>query len=179
MATIRAATPGDAEAIARVYVETWHATYADLVPDRVLIKMSRHHHARIWSRTISRHGAAEAVMVAEEAGAEVVGFGSCGQARRPNPPYEGEIYTLYVLQDYQGEGIGKRLLDALFQRLLQSGMDSALIWVLAQNPARFFYEAMGGKRVAERKEKLWGAMLREAAYGWPDLERAVALLHAR
>jgi hypothetical protein len=42
--------------------------------------------------------------------------------------------------------------------------------VLADNPARFFYEAMGGRRIRERDERLWGVDLHEAAYGWRDLE---------
>ena len=179
MVTIRAATAKDARAIAGIHVETWRATYAGLVPDRVLVKMSRGQHAAKWSSMIRQRGAADTVMVAEGAGAEVVGFGSCGPARGTGLPFAGEVYTLYVLHDHQGEGIGKRLLGALFQRLLDQGMESALIWVLAQNPARFFYEATGGKRVAEREQKLWGATLVEAAYGWPNLARSVAGLHGR
>ena len=47
--------------------------------------------------------------------------------------------------------------------------NTALIWVLALNPSRFFYEVMGGKRVGEREEKLWGTVLTEISYGWGDL----------
>jgi hypothetical protein len=47
--------------------------------------------------------------------------------------------------------------------------------VLAQNPSRFFYEAMGGRRVGERMESLWGLELPEIAYGWPDLADALAI----
>jgi hypothetical protein len=52
-------------------------------------------------------------------------------------------------------------------------MNSAVIWVLAANPSRFFYETMGGKRVGEREEDMWGVKLREIAYGWLDLEAAL------
>lgn len=175
MARIRAARPGDAEAIAGIEVETWRAAYAGLIPDRVLITMSRRKHAQLWSRRIGRHGGSETVLVAEGAEAGVVGFGSCGRARSTGLSYQGEVYTLYVHHDHQGQGIGKELLGALFRRLLDGGMRSALAWVLAQNPARFFYEAMGGRRIAERDEKLWGVMVAECAYGWPDLEQALAL----
>jgi hypothetical protein len=41
--------------------------------------------------------------------------------------------------------------------------------VLADNPSRFFYERMGGKRAGERDEQLWGAKLHELAYGWDAL----------
>ncbi len=33
-------------------------------------------------------------MVAEDASAGVVGFGSCGPARGTSLPYRGEVYTL-------------------------------------------------------------------------------------
>ena len=42
--------------------------------------------------------------------------------------------------------------------------------MLADNPARYFYAAMGGRVVAERSQALWGKPLQQAAYGWPDLE---------
>lgn len=179
MATVRAATPGDAGAIARIYVETWRATYAGVLPDKVLVEMSERRQAAIWLHAIRHAGPRQTVLVADQGRAPVLGFGSCGRARSPGLRYEGEVFTLYVHQDHQGKGIGKLLLGALFQRLLESTARSALIWVLAPNPARFFYEAMGGRRVAEREEKLWGTTLAEAAYGWPDLERALAHLERR
>ncbi len=77
---------------------------------------------------------------------------------------------LYVLADFRGAGIGGRLLRALFIELKERGHPSALVWVLADNPARYFYAAMGGRVVAERSQALWGKPLQQAAYGWPDLE---------
>ena len=41
--------------------------------------------------------------------------------------------------------------------------------MLGANPARFFYEALGGRRVAERKQRFAGVELEEAAYAWNDL----------
>jgi hypothetical protein len=46
---------------------------------------------------------------------------------------------------------------------------AAYLWVLADNPSRFFYQAMGGKQISERDERLWGTTVHEVAYGWPDL----------
>ena len=40
MPSVRPARPADAEAIARVYVETWRAAYVGLLPDRVLLDLS-------------------------------------------------------------------------------------------------------------------------------------------
>ena len=41
--------------------------------------------------------------------------------------------------------------------------------MLSQNPARFFYEAMGGRRIAGKQERLWNTTLPQTAYGWDDL----------
>ena len=53
------------------------------------------------------------------------------------------------------------------------GFSEAIIWVLSANPSRFFYEAMGGTRVGEREERLWGTVVNEIAYGWSDLKLAL------
>src|SRR3546814_2185047 len=71
--------------------------------------------------------------------------------------------SLYVQPDHQGQGIGRRLLNGLFQALRKQRYDSATIWVLDANPSRYFYEAMGGRPVAERDEALWGVVMHEAA----------------
>ena len=173
MRRIRRARHLDAAPIAKVYVDTWRSIYAGLLPDRVLLDMSYRSSAAYWTRAMIVGAGLHGVHVAEETG-RVVGFASCGLSRERRLPYAGEVYTLYVLDDHQGAGLGRELLLACFKDLLERGMSSALVWVLADNPARFFYEAMGGKRIAEREEKMWGTSLSEAAYGWPDTRNAFA-----
>ena len=87
--------------------------------------------------------------------------------------FAGEVYTLYVQQDHQGRGIGRRLLKRSLRALLGRGYPSALVWVLASNPARFFYQSMAGQRVGSRTEALWGVLVDEAAYGWRDIGAAL------
>ena len=86
----------------------------------------------------------------------------------------GEVYTLYVDPDWQGRDIGRSLLASLFGALAAEGRNRAIIWVLAANPSRFFYEAVGGVRTVERIEKLWGTELPEIGYCWDDLSAALA-----
>ena len=166
---IRTAAPRDASAIARVYVDTWRDAYPTMVPDSVLVGMSHGRQRAQWSLALAQ-GGAETVMVAADAGAGIVGFGSCGRSRAATLPYRGEVFTLYVLADFRGMGIGARLLHGLFGALTKRGYASALVWVLSDNPARYFYAAMGGAVVAERDEALWGKTVRQAAYGWTDLK---------
>jgi ribosomal protein S18 acetylase RimI-like enzyme len=163
---IRAAKRGDTKAIGRIQVDTWRDAYAGLLPDKVLLRMSAEIEGGRWIRVIERK---EAVVVAEDSKAGVVGFGSCGPSRLGALPFEGEVYTLYVAPGFQGKGIGRRLLRSLFVELELAGMKSALIWVLKANQSRFFYEAMGGRHVADRDERLWGSVVAESGYGWNEL----------
>jgi ribosomal protein S18 acetylase RimI-like enzyme len=171
MVRARAAREADAQRIAEIYIETWRTTYAGSVPDRVLVGMSNERQAIYWTRAI-RSGS-EIVGVVEDDEAGIVAVGSAGANRSRGSVYEGEVYTLYVQPDFQNEGLGERLLAHLFGALRARGMNSAVIWVLAANPSRFFYETMGGKRVGEREEAMWGVKLREIAYGWLDLDAAL------
>ncbi|MCZ6885464.1 MAG: GNAT family N-acetyltransferase, partial [Alphaproteobacteria bacterium] len=141
---IRQARTADSDAIAAIYVDTWRDAYAGILPDRVLVNMSRRRQAADWRHALSHQSGAHQsgghqILVAEagEAGElGITGFGSCGPARDTGLAYLGEVFTLYVDPVHQGQGIGKALLAALFQALIRQGMASAVIWVLADNPAR-------------------------------------------
>ncbi len=174
---LRRGRPADAPAIARVYVATWQAAYAGLVPDAYLVAMTEAGQARQWRALLGSGRGRETLLVAEtpgaggtrSAGGTIVGFGSCGPARPCGLAYRGEVYTLYVDGDWQNRGIGRALLDGLFEALRDQGLPNAVVWVLAANPSRFFYRALGGTVVAERHEAFAGTSLAETAYGWPDL----------
>jgi FR47-like protein len=61
------------------------------------------------------------------------------------------------------------LVGAVVKRLARAGIDSMLVWVLAANPSRRFYEALGGRQVCEKQIEIGGVMLDEIAYGWADV----------
>ncbi len=165
-ARIRDASPRDAAAIAHVHVESWRTTYAGILPDLVLLQLSERRSAQSWRRYLAMPGV---FLVAETGANGVVGFVNAGQNRVPGTAYSGEVYALYLLSEYQGQGIGRALLGASFRKLARAGHDGAMLWVLSRNPTRFFYEAMGGRKFAERAEVVGGAPQQEFAYGWDDL----------
>jgi ribosomal protein S18 acetylase RimI-like enzyme len=176
MMRIRRASRDDAAAIARVHVETWQSAYAGLLPDAMLAGMSDVRHAAMWSKTLADRSEQRGVFVADDEDAGVVGFGSCGPVRDTPEGLDGteqrvgEVYLLYVETDFQNQGIGRRLLDALFRQLRADGFDTAVLWMLAENPTRFFYEGLGGQQVGERTDTFAGADVDEVAYAWRDLE---------
>jgi GNAT superfamily N-acetyltransferase len=145
--------------------------------------MCYEHQTRQWARTIRDEG--QSVITAAEADHGVVGFAGFGPARRNARPAAGrfageqdakvgEIYTLYVLPEFQDRGIGRRLLAAAFAAMAGKGYGCALLWVLRDNPSRYFYERVGGKAIAERQERLWGCITDQVCYGWSDLTQPAA-----
>ena len=173
---IRRAAKADATAIGRVHVETWQSTYAGLLPDAMLARMSEVRQSAWWARALADPGEARGIFVADDDELGVVGFGSCGPARDTPEGLDGtearvgEVYTLYVEPDFQNQGLGRRLLDAMFRQLREQGCDCAVLWMLADNPSRFFYEGLGGRMVGERTDKMAGKDVDEVAYAWNDLE---------
>lgn len=172
---IRRARIEDSTAIARVHVESWRSTYAGMLPEDMLVKLSStRHEARWWRQVLGRIRRRHYVYVAEDEKDGVVGFVSGGPSRDRELDQHGEIYALYLLDEYHGAGVGRALFLRLAQKLRQECGKSLAVWVLSENPSRFFYEAMGGKRVAMRTERLGDAQVQEAAYGWDDIDELVA-----
>jgi len=166
---IRAAHAIDTPAIAQVQVDSWRTTYAGIVPVDYLASLSYEQQGKFWGHIISTLSGAAAMYVAETAAGEVVGFAACGPERSGNEIYQGELYAIYLLKAYQRQGVCQQLTRAVVNGLLQRGLSSMLVWVLADNPSRAFYEAMGGHYVAEQKITIGSAQLTEVAYGWRDI----------
>ncbi len=176
MIKIRRARTSDAGAIGRVYVETWQSTYPGLLPDAMLARMSDVRQSAWWSRALGDPKESRGIFVADDEDMGVVGFGSCGPVREIPEGLDGteqrvgEVYTLYVEPDFQNQGLGRRLLDALLRQLQADGCDTAILWMLADNPARFFYEGLGGAPVGRRADRMAGTAVEEVAYAWRDLD---------
>ena len=178
--TIRRARKTDASAIGRVHVETWRSAYAGLLPDTMLARMSDVRQSAWWSRAIADPGESRGIFVADDEEAGVIGFGSCGPVREIPDAFQGgldgtetrvgEVFTLYVEPDFQNQGFGRRLLDAMFRQLRADGFDTAILWMLARNPTRFFYEGLGGAQVGRRADRMGGTEVDEVAYAWRGLD---------
>ena len=168
--SVRTARQEDAADLARIYIESWHDTYAGIIPHTLLATMSLKGHTGRWLTAIK--GAERnrgVVLVAEDTTHGAIGLCSLGAARDKATGLEGEIYTLYVDPSFLGRGVGRALLAGAFQTLKDRKLGSCLIWAHAKNNACFFYEAMGGRRVATRTTRLLGELTPEIGFGWRQL----------
>ncbi len=174
MTTIRRAKIEDAQAIASVWAESWRDAYRGIVPDDFLDSIDVERWADRQRRYMGEANGAAATFVAEVDG-RIVGWTSCGPNRDTTLPFAGELYTLYISPGHQRRGIGRRLMEVAAKSLVEAGMASMLLWVLADNRnARRFYEAAGGRVADEQNVTIGGASLREVAYGWEELSRLAA-----
>ena len=159
---VRPAKPSDARAVARVYVHTWQQTYRGLIPDRYLDAMTVGRAERTYLRRLN----VGIWCVAQSDAGQVAGFVAGGPSRNPAGIYSGEIYELYLLEAYRGHGTGRRLVQALADRLNRTGIYSMMVWVLARNPYRRFYERIDGIYLGSGSISFAGVQLDAVAYGW-------------
>lgn len=137
-ATLRPATPGDAAGCARVHHASWIETYSALLPASHWEQDTLARRLESWQRWLA--GGLE-VTVAEAAGG-VVGLAFTGPGRAVgghDPVRDLELYSLYVLAEHHGTGIGPALLESVLP-----SATPAQLWVAEENPrARRFYERTG------------------------------------
>jgi ribosomal protein S18 acetylase RimI-like enzyme len=162
---VRLARVGDAQAIAGVLVAGWRSAYAGLLPAEHLAGMSVRRHAAQHHAMIAAGGG---VLVAE-AGDRVVGFCTVGSPRTKGLA-EGELETLYVLDDWRDRGLGRRLLQSGALHLAAQGCRSLFLWVLEDNPSRWFYERLGGRRTQRSTTYVAGRPFLQTAYVWDPIE---------
>lgn len=175
MISIRRARPADAAGIGVVHVASWRSAYPGVLPDEVLTNLSEIRQAGFYDRAI-RIGAGVHVAVVTGAdagpagGSRIVGFSSAHHAPG-NPLGAGEVETLYVLDDWRERGLGRQLLRASAQYLSALGCESLFLWVLADNPARWFYEHLEGRRVAESTVQVGRTYVPQIAFAWDPIDR--------
>jgi len=170
MIRIREAKIQDSAAIARVHIDSWRTTYKGIVSDNYLSAMSFPKRKQNWEEFFQDTDHLQFAFVAEVENDQIIGFASGGVNRNETTDYQGELYAIYILREYQGKGIGRQLTEAIAKRLFQEGKRSMWVWVLERNPACRFYESLGGKRVYQKEIDIGDKTLIEVAYGWSDIK---------
>lgn len=120
-----------------VHWKSWQETYSGLIDDDYLKQMTLDaciEMAEKWSDNL---------IVAKD-GEKVIGFVGYGPSQDPSLSDCGEIFALYVLEDYQNQKVGYNLIQAAFKEL--SAFRRITLWVLKGNDKAIrFYERVGFK----------------------------------
>ena len=169
-AAIREARCEDASGIAQVHVTSWQTTYHGLMPDSFLADLNVTARGRYWSSLLCAPRREQFIYIAEADG-QIVGFAAGGAERSGDPIYKSELYAIYLLDSHQRQGLGKHLTLAVAGALASAGFQAMLVWVLAENPSRHFYEKLGGTELRSQLITIGERSYEEVAYGWPDVRK--------
>lgn len=161
---VRRAETSDVEGITAVHDASWRYAYEGLIPAQELTRMIARRGPRWWLRAI-RRGTAVLVL---DVGGTIAGYATLGPNRARDLAQKGEVYELYLMPEYQGVGLGTRLFLAARKELCRHGLDSTVVWALADNEqACRFYRNAGGRKVARSTEQFGRTVLPKVAFAWP------------
>ena len=118
-----------------VHYKSWQETYPGLIDQKYLDSMSVEKSVAVAYRWRD-----DDMFVAKD-GEAVVGFVCFGKCRDDDLTDAGEIYAIYVLAKYYGKGVGRALMDAALEQLVQPRV---AVWVLQGNERAIrFYRKCG------------------------------------
>ena len=146
---IRRAGPGDAEALAKVGVDTFCETFEGLYSPADLATYLAEAYDLDRTRADLADPAKASWLV--EADGAVVGYATVGPCGLPHPevtPACGELKRIYLRRGWQGSGLAARLLDVAQAWLQREGPRTIWLGVWSQNDkARRFYSKHGYRQV--------------------------------
>lgn len=158
---IRKAELEDNETIASIAVTCWRDAYRDIFTKSLLDNLSiaeRLKGRMLWFNLPNRYSIVAAIQN------KTIGFCDYGQSRRPQFS-PGEIYSLYVLPEYKGYGIGKTLSLKAIEHLQEINLAPFIVTTLEVNfPARKFYEKLGFKEIDHIMTEVGDKLYKEIVY---------------
>ncbi|MCG1010673.1 GNAT family N-acetyltransferase [Salinicoccus sp. ID82-1] len=167
--TLKKADREDAAAIAKVQVDSWRTTYRGIVDEAYLDNLKYADRERVWSQAVEQNP----IFILTDETDEVVGFAIGGTERSGDfEGYDSELYAIYLYESVQGQGGGRRLVEAVAGNLAERGFDKMVIAVLAENPACRFYERIGGQKIGQEEIEIGQFKHTELIYGF-DLKKMV------
>jgi ribosomal protein S18 acetylase RimI-like enzyme len=174
MIQIRRATINDSAGLARIQVDSYRSAYAGIFSQAYLEHFSYEEQAQDWYDWMMNKPR-DLIFVAQTETGEMVGYALGRPGLTKLPPFDSELVAMHVRQTFQRQGIGRGLMAKMAEQLQERGCASLMLWVLEQNPARSFYEKMGGQMVGKQEAELEeGVSAVEVAYGWRNIGELVA-----
>ena len=145
--SVRPAIAAAAEAIGYINAHSWKSTYKNLVHQSFLDLLDAKEMQKNAERRLQNPKLDCFVLVENDSG-NVVGYSHIGPCRKKNVDADGELYAIYLLEEYQNQGGGKLLFDIAVARIKERGYSKMMVSVFERNNSgRKFYEKAGGKLI--------------------------------
>lgn len=142
---IRKAFIKDCEELSKLKKEVWETTYRGIYSNDKIDKYNLENQTHKFRDLVNNHEINLFVVIFDN---QIIGYMSVGKPIRPFKYYEQEIGLLYILQKYQGKGIGKRLFKMAYDLIKEKNFKCFFISCNKYNyNSQKFYQKMGGKIV--------------------------------
>ena len=169
---IRKAKPEEAEQKIDINIEVWNTTYKDLIPQDIIDKLQFKDQARVDKKKKSLEEKNNTYVALVDG--KIVGFNTFGNSRDEKYSDAGEICAGYILDDYQGLGLGRKLAVACMQELYDQGYRTFISKCLDGNPSNEFHKSLGGVYVGQSDFAPIGIYVgKENIYYHEDLEKTI------
>ncbi|KAJ2964845.1 hypothetical protein NQZ79_g266 [Umbelopsis isabellina] len=141
---LRVAKDKDYEMLVQMHVESWRVAYRGLVPDQYLDEDVVEERQKHWKEKLPFNGPDRSTVIAyDDTTGQTAGFilSEYDQTKEKDMIY---IDHLHVLPGWQGSGIGKKLLQNVYDWTRSKALNKVYLYVLEQNAKAIdFYESRG------------------------------------
>ena len=170
---IRPAQFSDCHDLARIQVDSYRSAYAGLLPRSYLDCFNYQEQEQDWQDFFTTHSP-DALFVAETESGLLAGYALVRMEKSPDGRFDGEVAALHIRRDYQHQSFGRQLMAEAACWIQSQGGKSLFLTVLEGNPARQFYEKLGGVLQPDTRS-FWIDDFEaiEVIYGWEDLNHLI------
>jgi len=138
-------------------ISCWQSAYKGIVPDEFLNNMPTEKNQRIerYKKSLINPDIETYCVINEE---KMIGF-LCIHKK------DGEIWAIYLIEEFCGKGYGKKVLDFAVNELKRIGHKQIFLWVFEENNrARRFYEKNNFYLNGAKREMTYGKPLVQLRY---------------
>lgn len=163
----------EAEEKIDINIKTWWTTYKGLIPDDIIAKIQVKTKERIeqQKKTIREKNNTYGIYVDNK----LIGYSSYGPARDENYKDSCEIYSCYILEEYQRLHLGSRVVIKILEDFINEGYKTMITKCLVGNKANKFREAIGGKYVKTINSIILGYTFTENIYYHDDIKKSLEI----
>lgn len=144
MADIRQATANDLEAITKIYNEAILKTVATFDTETKTIEQQK--------KWFEDHNTKNPILVAEENGV-IFGFASLSKYSNRCAYSDTAEISLYIMEEFQGKGIGKKLMKAIIDEGEKVGLHAVIARITDGNEKSIYlHKSVGFEHIGTMKE---------------------------
>ena len=131
---IREAVIDDIEKIVDINIKTWYSTYHNIVNESILKRRLEDKNKRIqlFKHNINNNINKCFVIIDKD----IVGYITCGKSDDIN--YDSEVFSFYVLKEFQNLGYGSKLFNYT-KKYLNRNNNNMIVNCFHDNPYKSFY----------------------------------------